>query len=87
MENISSYLKRFSKLIPLERISREACNSVVRDELGISLHPRAVSLRRSVITIATDPLVKSEILMRKRVILKRINDLLAVYGKQVEDIR
>lgn len=84
-EGIHRYFERFSKLKPPERFVRERVIEDVYAVCGITLRPFEVSVQGSVVYITTNPVVKSEIMLKKQVILKRIRDHLE--GLSITEIR
>lgn len=85
LDNLSAFFKKFDHLrIPNETV-RKATAQVIQDEMGIEIDLKTIQFKNGCISITADPLVKSELFLRKTTLLKKIRELSE--GKGVIDIR
>ena len=84
-ENASYFLDRFRSLKPPERFVKEGVVGVVKSACGINLRDIDVSVKRGIVYINTSPAAKSEIVLHKQLILKKLSK--EMIGMGVKDIR
>ncbi len=65
MRQLVSFLDKFLKITPTERITRGAVLLVVEEVCGIILRDQDVRLQQGVLFLSIHPIHKNEILMRK----------------------
>lgn len=70
MDNISSFLSKFKSLLNKDVVIKEEVAEAVSRVLKIKLDPSKVKIKDSVAYIQASPLVKNEILINKKDILK-----------------
>ncbi len=85
--NIGDFLKRFKHILPTDRIVRDGLIAVIRECTGIQLGEREIAVRGSVAYLMVDPRVKSEVLMRRGEILRKVNERAPVGEKRVTEIK
>ncbi len=84
MENITSFLQKFKKILSSQGAHAYVFIEIVKDELGIKLQKKDVSVRGNVIYVRVSPASKNTIFLKK----KKILDLLTEQaGRHVTDIR
>jgi len=87
MKNISSFLSKFTRITPPERFVKEVFVKVVSDTTGITLSKNEINVKGSVLFISPDPTVKSELFLKKDLLLEKLNQELTQYKKEIKDIR
>lgn len=84
MENITSFLQKFKKILSSQGAHAYVFIEIVKDELDIKLQKKDVSVRGNVIYVRVSPASKNTIFLKK----KKILDLLTEQaGRHVTDIR
>jgi|TARA_B100000315_G_C14516357_1_gene559351 hypothetical protein len=86
-KNVGSLLTKFSTLTPPKRLICDACISVVKEIIGVTLHKHECDVQRGTIHLKTHPTVKSEVLAHKAEILRELQNKLGVHKNTVRDIK
>jgi hypothetical protein len=73
MNQISLYLAKFKHLRLESDLVRETVASAIKDELGAVLDKEKINFRDGNLTISVTGPLKTEIVLKKDLILKRIN--------------
>lgn len=85
MQKINNYLEKFKILtIPDETIRQTAVN-IIKSEIGVDLEIKDTAVKGSVLYIKCSGPAKSEIFLRKGMILKKMNNLEG--NKKILDIK
>ena len=74
-------LERFKRLTRPNILVREKTSVIIQEEVSVKIDDKKIFLRNGVIYVDThDPIVKSEIFLKKRKILGRIQEELGERG-------
>lgn len=85
MEKIGEVLKGDKRFKRPDILVREKTVEIIKKEIGVDIDIKKIKVRECVITIDTfDPILKSEIFIRKNVILEAIRESV---DKNIKDIR
>jgi len=84
MFNISDYLQKFRNLTSHEGQVKDAVRSVLYEELGVEVERDTVSYKGKQVFIHVHPLIKNEVTLNKRTLLRKIR---ARVSCVVEDIK
>lgn len=87
MDSLASFLDRFRKLKPPEASVKRAVSGAIRDVVQIEVSEDRVRLARGVVYVDVDPLIKSELFLKRTELLRRANELLNDTSRSVLDIR
>jgi hypothetical protein len=87
MFKISSFFKKFENISPPQRFIKEILMKVVLDTAGVALKDNNISVNRNTVFVTADPIIKSEIFLKKEEILKKVRQELSQYKKTISDIR
>ncbi len=83
--NISQYLEKISKVYNQNISLREAVVGSLKDLVKIELSDKDLILKNGILNIKTNPVIKTEIFIKKKRIIEEINKRLG--EKKVFDIR
>jgi len=72
MFNISSFLEKFKNIGVEELLFKEAIISSINDKVKVSITSKDIVFKNSIVTIKSNPMVKSEIFMKKNLLLAEI---------------
>jgi hypothetical protein len=72
MFNIDIFLKKFRKLTPPDSYIREIISSVIFNNLKIKINIKKIAIKNNIIYIKEKPVIKNEIFIHKKTILKEI---------------
>ena len=72
MENISSFLARFKKILSSHKASEYVFLEIIKDELGIELQKEDVKVRSGILCVTASPTIKNTLFLNKRKILQRL---------------
>ncbi len=72
MFNISSFLEKFKNIGVEELLFKEAIISSINDKVKVSITSKDIVFKNSIVTIKTSPMVKSEIFMKKNILLSEL---------------
>lgn len=84
MFNIASYLEKFKNIGQGERFFKEAVVSAVKEILNFEIETKNILLKNGEITFKITPAMKNAIYIKKKQILKKIEEKT---GKQIENIK
>ncbi len=87
MDPLSAFLSRFKKLAAPQAVFKEALIESVRTILREELPAKNIRVVRGVAHIDANPLLKGELLLKKRDILACANRRLQTLGKTLTDLR
>jgi|GEM_PF-895862 len=87
MNIISTFLERFKKLSPPQSIIKTAFINAVRSQFKIEVLPEQVRIQRDTIFFQGNPLFKTEMTLKKKELLAKINEELKLFSRRVSDIR
>ena len=83
MENISSFLQRFKKLLSSHGAVRQIVAEAIKQEVGIDIPTEKITIQSGVVSIQASTVVKSQVFIKKNAILGRVRAL----GSSISDIR
>ncbi len=87
MFHLKDFLQKFSLLSPPDRLVREASIAVVGEAIGITLSQKDIEIRGGVLFLNIHPVAKSELLLKKSLVLDEIARRMAPQKKEIRDIR
>ena len=87
MFHLKDFLKKFSLLSPPDRLVREVSIAVVGEAMGITLSQKDIEIRGGVLFLNIHPAAKSELLLKKSLVLDEIARRMAPQKKEIRDIR
>jgi len=67
--NIGDYLKKFIGISPPNDFIKEKVISIVGDKVGVFLNKKDIDVNQNTVFIKTNPVVRSEIYIKKTLIL------------------
>lgn len=70
MENLSVYLKRFTRILSLKTAERDAFCEIVNAISPLKLSPEEVSFKEGVVYVSAGPSLKNFLFMHKKEILE-----------------
>ena len=85
MEKISSYLEKFKKLALPNETVRRSIAQIIQEELKEPLEIKDISVNKNIAYIRGGSVLKSEIFLKKRKILNKIEEVTG--KKDILDIR
>lgn len=85
--NITTYLTKFKNINPPNAFIKEKCVVIIKERLDVELSCDEINVRSGIVYIKANQIIKSEILLNKNEILRKINLQLEKYSKVVQDIR
>ncbi len=83
--NIGSFLEKFKNITPPDDFLKKTFISVVKEETGIEVPRKDIKITHGVIYLSASPTIKSELYIKKSLLLKRISAALS--KEQISDIR
>ena len=83
--NINSFLEKFKNITPPDDFLKKTFISVVKDETGIEVARGDIKIAHGVIYLSASPAIKSELYIKKPLLLKRISAALS--QEKISDIR
>lgn len=86
MNQISLYLAKFKHLSLETDLLRETVMRVINDEVGAILDKEKISFRDGVLNIKVTGPLKTEIVLKKDVLVEKINKELEKVGKSVKGL-
>lgn len=85
MLKINNYLEKFKNIsVPSEGVRKDV-SQAIKDEIGLELEVKNISIKNMVIYVKCDSSAKSEIFLRKNKILDRLKK--AKKNEEILDIR
>lgn len=84
MNNLSSFLQRFKKILSLRAIESGVIVDVMKKTLGVDINPSDVKIKNGVLYVNTSPIIKNMIFLKKKLLLQNIN---SGEGSKIADIR
>lgn len=72
MKRLDDYLSKFKNLRPPVRSVKKVCIEAIQEECDITLRSHELSVNGGVVFITTNPIIKSEIMIKKGILLQRI---------------
>lgn len=87
MFNIGNFLERFKNITPPDKFVKDVFIYVVKDAVNIEIEKDDLDVRNGTIFISIDPIIKSEIFLKKNEIMKNLTKKLKEYKKTIRDIR
>jgi len=74
MFNISSYLEKFKKIYSTNLYFKETVIKAVKETTGIDVDKESINYKNGVLTLNVKPIQKSELFLKKKLILSRLNE-------------
>ena len=84
MFNVSLYLEKFKTLGLAEYVAKDALISVIKKSIGVEIEKKDVEYRNGKFQIKAEPIIKSQIYIKKIEILESLSKELK---KEVADVR
>lgn len=75
MDQISLYLKKYEKFGFPERDLKKKIIEVVKEETGLELDNKLITVRDMTVTISVSGAAKAELFMKRNIIENKINDI------------
>lgn len=85
MQLLNTYLEKFKKITPPDKVIREQTSAVVYQVTGITIHKKNITIQKSCAHIKISGNKKTKIFLNKKNILKHLKDELG--DKAPLDIR
>ncbi len=76
MNSLNGFLLKFNTLLKTSRDSKKVALEVIQKVAGIELEDREIEIKRDVLCLYTNPVIKNEIYMRKALILSELTKTL-----------
>lgn len=86
MKNIASFLKGFKNIKPPHKFIKEEFISLILKDIGFDLKQSDINISNNKMQISSNPTVKTEIILNKKNILKKLNKNLVQYNTEIKDI-
>lgn len=80
-------MEKFKNITPPDKFVKDVFIGVVKDAVNIELEKDNLDVRNGTIFISIDPIIKSEIFLKKTEIMKNLTEKLEGYKKTIRDIR
>lgn len=74
MKNVSSYLEKFKHIKPPKRTVLNKFIEVVYEVCGVKLKNFEIGIQNHIVFVTTNPTIKSEIVLNKGEILRKLNE-------------
>lgn len=74
LSSIKEYLEKYQKKLSHEDDKRSLLIAIIRDETGIHLDEKTMTIAKGILTIKTPPVLKNELFMHKSQILRKIKE-------------
>jgi hypothetical protein len=74
MEDISSYLKKFKRIISSNEEEIKIVSEEVYKIINFSISPKEISIKRNVVFFQTKPTIKNQIFIHKEEILESLRE-------------
>ncbi len=84
MENISSFLQRFKKLLSSQGARKQISIESIKKIFGVDIDPEKIKIQNDILYISASPLFKNTLFLKKRELLDEINKQV---GSRIFDIR
>lgn len=85
MEQIALYLKKFTNIIPRERLVREGVVDILKEYSETSIPLENIHMRGNTIFITASPILKNILFMHKKDVLKKLQNRLE--KSSISDVR
>lgn len=86
MKNISHFLRRFKNIKPPHKFIKEEFISLILKDINLDLKQNDVNISNNKIQITSNSMIKTEIILNKKSIIKKLNENLVQYNTKIEDI-
>jgi hypothetical protein len=73
MEQISLFLEKFKKLFAGNQLKKKVISETIFELIKVKINPDQISIAGKNISLKCSPIEKTEILVNKEVIIKKIN--------------
>lgn len=85
MNPLQNFLEKFKNILSAPLAAKQSVILSIKEAVHVDIKSEDVTIKDGVIYIMATPLVRNEIYMRKRLIIKKINEALS--KEVVKDIR
>ncbi len=79
--NIGRYLEKFASIGLKESILKEEIIAAVKIEIGVELAKKDITFRNGEVFLTGTPAFKSQLMVKKTALMKRLSDVLAANRK------
>lgn len=86
MKNILYFLGRFKNIKPPHKFIKEEFISLILEDMKIDLKQNDMNINNNKIQITSNPIIKTEVILNKENILKKLNENLVQYNTEIKDI-
>jgi hypothetical protein len=87
MNPLASFLDRFRSLKPPQASLKKAVVRALSEVMQVEIPPEKVRLSQGAAFLDVDPLIKSEVFLKKAELLRRVRELLETGDRPLGDIR
>lgn len=87
MEGIKFFLNKFKNLTPPHYFIKKELTLSIKKILNINIKKEHISISSDIIYVKTSPIIKSEIFIKKNLILQDLSKRISKYNKNITDIR
>tara|TARA_B100001971_G_C17906947_1_gene390851 strand:+ start:355 stop:618 length:264 start_codon:yes stop_codon:yes gene_type:complete len=84
-KEIGGYLSKFKTLTPPNKAVKDIVMSIIKKEIDINISTENIEVRGDTIFLYVDSFVKTEILLRKNILLRELKNKLG--NKIIRDIK
>lgn len=74
MFNVNDFLNKFKNLTPPDNEVREKSIEIIKNEIGVDIDKKNISIKNNSIFIKTKPIIKNEIFINKEKILQKLKN-------------
>lgn len=85
MDKLSSFLQKFAHLLSNKEYIQTTVIDIVREEIGIDIAKENISLRNNQLTFNISPTIKTQIFIKKSLLLEKINNKIG--KKTIQDLQ
>ncbi len=71
---ITDLLSRFKNLTNTEKVKKDLVGEIITEIIGVPINNKQISFSKKTIFLKTHPLIKTEILFKKKEILEKLKD-------------
>ncbi|KKU79392.1 MAG: hypothetical protein UY04_C0010G0009 [Parcubacteria group bacterium GW2011_GWA2_47_7] len=74
LSSIKEYLEKYANKLTHEDEKRSSLLFIIKDQTGVNLNEKDISVVKNVIIVKASTIVKNELFLHKETILKKINE-------------
>jgi len=75
LDQISGYLSKYKRITPPDEHIRKMTAEIIERECGFDVRPQSIRVHGNTIFIKAEPLLRTEIFLKKEKILEKLNEL------------